>query len=215
MIACVVGATGLVGRALVAQLTADPAWSAVHLMVRRNDAQFAVLRSAKVRQHVIDFEHLADAAWPDCDALFCCLGTTIRTAGSQQAFRRVDFDYVVDSARRTRAAGATQLAVVSAMAANPASRVFYNRIKGEMEGAVASLGFHGVTIVRPSMLDGARHESRPAERIALLLMTVVNFLLPKKYRSVQVDKVARAMRTAVGLQRQSVHVIESDQLQLA
>ncbi|GAA4019706.1 NAD(P)H-binding protein [Actimicrobium antarcticum] len=213
--ACVVGATGLVGRALVAQLVQDKAVDAVHLMVRRVDVGFAASGQAKVVQHVIDFDQIAQADWPACEVLFCCLGTTIKTAGSQAAFRRVDVDYVIASARRARQTGATQLAVVSALGASPTSDVFYNRIKGEMEGAVASLGFHGVTIVRPSLLDGDRKEMRPAERVALLLMKIGKLFVPKKYRAVTVAAVASALRASAQLGRQGVHIIESDQLQTA
>ncbi len=131
----IVGASGLVGREVVAQLCSDPGVKAVHLMLR---AQGDFGRSRKLTQHLVDFEHLAQADWPACDALICCLGTTIKKAGSQAAFRRVDFDFVVQSAQRARRAGATRLMVVSAMGADPRSLIFYNRVKGEMEAAVAA-----------------------------------------------------------------------------
>ena len=212
MIACIVGATGLVGRELVAQLQQDARFSAVHVMVRRLDAAFSAAGQSKITQHQVDFEHIAQTDWPSCNALFCALGTTIKSAGSQDAFRQVDVDYVVACAKRARQSGATQLAVVSALGASVKSGTFYSRVKGEMEGAVASLGYHGVTIVRPSFLAGQRREHRPGERFMLAVMQVGNHFLPKRYRSVQAAAVAHCLRAAVAENRQGVTLIESDQI---
>src|SRR4051812_19609741 len=118
MTACVIGATGLVGGELLARLCRDAAFDVVHVMTRRSlDGHFVAL-GPKLIQHVVDFNRLAETDWPPCDVLFCCLGTTIRIAGSQAAFRTVDLDYVVESARRARMAGASRLIVVSAMGAD-------------------------------------------------------------------------------------------------
>jgi len=209
--ACVVGASGLVGRELVAQLCNDPNVAAVHVMLRRPMNSLGI--SPKLNPHIIDFDKLDTVDWPTCDAVFCCLGTTIKVAGSQPAFRRVDFDYVVQSAKQARQAGAKRLYVVSAMGANQHSRIFYNRVKGEMEAAIASLGYDSVTIFRPSMLTGERMEKRPAESLGIALIKASNWLLPRKYRSVPARAVARSMVLAMGQAARGVRIIESDAMQ--
>jgi uncharacterized protein YbjT (DUF2867 family) len=207
---CIVGASGLVGREVVTQLCGASGVKAVHLMLR-TPGDFG--RSRKLTQHLVDFEHLAEADWPACDALICCLGTTIKKAGSQAAFRRVDFDFVVQSAQRARRAGATRLMVVSAMGADARSLIFYNRVKGEMEAAVAALGFDSLLIVRPSFLAGDRIEPRSGEKLALFALKFGNPLLPKKYQSVPAGAVARAMVEALKQPLQGVSILESDKLQ--
>jgi uncharacterized protein YbjT (DUF2867 family) len=209
--ACVVGASGLVGREVVAQLCGDPAVDAVHLMLRRSQGNFG--GNPKLVEHVVDFDRMQESAWPACKVLLCCLGTTIKTAGSQQAFRQVDFDYVVKSAQQARRAGATRLMVVSSIGANQQSRVFYSRTKGEMEAAVASLGFRAVLIFRPSILSGHRLEKRPGEHLALAAMKVGSLFLPKKYRPIPARAVARAMVESLHHAQRGVMVIESDKLQ--
>ena len=209
--ACVVGASGLVGRELLAQLCDDAGVAAVHAMLRRSVSKLGT--SPKLKQHVVDFDNLAAVDWPDCDAMFCCLGTTIKAAGSQPAFRRVDFDYVVQSAKKARQAGAKQLYVVSAMGADQHSRIFYNRVKGEMEAAVASLGYDSATIFRPSFLSGERLEKRQGEGLALSALKVGNLFLPKKYRSVPAQAVARTMLLALHQASRGVRIVESDVMQ--
>jgi len=151
----IVGASGLVGRELLVQLCRDSSISVIHVLGRRAIHLPEDPGNAELVQHQVDFNRLAEFAWPPCDMLFCCLGTTIKAAGSQEAFRTVDYDYVVESARAARRAGATRLLVISAMGANPASGIFYNRVKGEMERAVAGLGYESVLIFRPALLSGS------------------------------------------------------------
>jgi uncharacterized protein YbjT (DUF2867 family) len=211
--ASVVGATGLVGKEVVAQLCNDAGIDAVHLLARRPLADAAIAGNPKLIQHVIDFGQLPHVAWPHSDVLFCCLGTTIKTAGSQAAFRTVDFDYVVESARQARQAGASRLIVVSSLGANARSGVFYNRVKGEMEAAVMALGFDATTLIRPSFLTGERAESRPGERFALSALKIGNLFLPAKYRAVSAIAVARAMIAAAKNNSSGMIVIESEQIQ--
>ncbi len=145
--------------------------------------------------HVVDL--LALGALPRVDDAFIALGTTIKTAGSREAFRRIDFDAVLSVAEAARAAGATRLAVVSSMGADAASRVFYSRVKGEMESAIARLGFESTVIVRPSMLDGDRaalnQTARPVEQWTLRAMRWLRPLLPANYAPITAKQVARAM----------------------
>jgi len=208
-VALLVGATGLTGSLLLPMLLRSRTWSRVHVLARRTLS----LQHPKLQAHVVDFDALAALPLPAIDDVFVCLGTTIKVAGSRQAFRRVDLDYVVDSARLARERGATRLAVVSAMGASARSPVFYNRVKGEMEAALATLGYASVTIVRPSFLDGERPDSRPGERLALALARPLAPLIPKRYRAIPAAAVARAMLQFVEEGADGVRVVESDRLQ--
>ena len=215
----VVGGSGLVGRALVAQLLADPRCAAVHLLLRQASAEPPA--DPRLVVHRVDFEALHAAPrsleLPPLDDAYCAVGTTIKVAGSQAAFRKVDFDVVVDSARAAQHAGARRLAVVSALGASRRSRVFYNRVKGEMEEALARLGFDTLAIARPSLLAGDRRATgqppRRGERIALALLAPLAPLLPARIRPIEAARVARALRAALASGVHGVHVLESAELQ--
>ena len=135
-------------------------------------------------------------ALPAIDVAFCCLGTTIKKAGSQEAFRAVDFDAVVAFAKAARTAGAGSFAVVSSVGASRDSSNFYLRVKGEMEDAIRDLGFDRLTILRPSFLVGDRKEKRPGEGIGIAVAQGLGFLMVgplQKYRAVRAEQVAAAM----------------------
>jgi uncharacterized protein YbjT (DUF2867 family) len=191
----VAGASGLIGREILQGLLADPSVAAVHSVGRRELA----LRHPKLTQHPVDFKSLP--ALPAIDQAFIALGTTIKVAGSQEAFRAVDFDAVVAVAKAAKAAGAKRLGVVSAMGANPRSGVFYSRVKGEMEEALAQLGFETLVFARPSLLAGDRaalgQPVRGGEELGLKLSRWLGPLIPANYRSIDVKAVARAMLKAV------------------
>lgn len=145
------------------------------------------------------------------DAAFCCLGTTIRKAGSQEAFRKVDFDAVADFARAARKSGARHLALVSSVDASTKSPNFYLRVKGEAEQTVSGLGFKGVYLLRPSFLVGERAESRPGEKIGIAVARTLGFLMIgplARYRAIDAAIVARAMLAAVRQGHPGSHVIE-------
>lgn len=214
--ACVAGGTGLVGRALLARLVHDPRFSAVTALVRRADQVPGLVGG--VSGQVIDYAKLGSAgALPPIDWAFCCLGTTIKVAGSQAAFRAVDFEAVLAFARAAKAAGANRLAVVSAMGADPKSAVFYNRIKGEMEQALAALKLPHLVIARPSLLLGERaalgQAGRPGERLAQALMPAIGWLIPRKLRPIRADAVAAALVEALADSAKGVQVLDSDALQ--
>ena len=162
--ALLAGGTGLIGREVAAQW-AGP--GLLHLLVRRP------LQVASPLQRVQVVDYAALPPLPAADVAFCCLGTTIAAAGTQAAFRAVDFDAVVAFARAAQRAGVRRLAVVSALGASAGSTVFYNRVKGEMEAELASLGFERLVIARPSLLAGDRaatgQATRWAERLTLAL----------------------------------------------
>lgn len=128
--------------------------------------------------------------------VFCCLGTTIGRAGSKEAFRRVDRDYVLALGRWARGARAHRLIVISAAGADPASRVFYNRVKGEAERDLAALRLRSLVVVRPSLLSGQRDEFRLGERLALIATRPFRALIPAGMRPIAAADVARAMLDA-------------------
>ncbi len=205
------GGTGLVGGELVRLLLTESPRPALHLLVRRKPAG----ADARVKWRVMDFANLP--ALPAADEAYCCLGTTIKQAGSQAAFRAVDFDAVLAFAHAARAAGAKRFAVVSALGANPRSATFYNRVKGEMEAAVSALGFDSLVIARPSLLAGERkalgQPRRLGEQWALRLSAPFAGLMPKSVRPIQARVVAQDMVTALREARPGVRIVESGELQ--
>ncbi len=195
--AVLLGASGLVGGHLLHLLAGDPLYTQVTLLTRRRLG----LDGGKVREAVIDFErpetfraHLA------VDDVFCCLGTTIKKAGSQEAFRKVDFEAPAAIGREARAAGARQFLIVTAVGADPKSRVFYNRVKGEVEEALKALDFpDGLKVFHPSLIMGERNERRSAERVAMVVMRSTRSLFVggmARYRAIDAIDVARAMKSA-------------------
>lgn len=206
--ALLAGATGLIGRELAAQW-AGP--GPLHLLVRR--ALQGTPPSHRV--HVVDFSALPPL--PAADAAFCCLGTTIQVAGSQEAFRAVDFDAVRAFARAAQGAGVKRFGVVSALGANAKSSVFYNRVKGEMEAELQRMGFARLVIARPSLLAGNRaatgQPTRLGERITLAVTAPFTPLIPKTWRPIQAATVARALLLALAQDGPAVQVLESAQLQ--
>ena len=203
--ALLAGATGLVGRSLLPMLLACKQYRSVHVLLRRSAPD--IRASAKLEVHQVDFARLPEA-FPNVDDVFIALGTTIKVAGSEAAFRQVDFDFVVNTARAARAGGATRLAVVSALGADARSRVFYNRVKGEMEQALKAQDWPQLTIVRPSLLLGERLEPRLAEQLAGPLSR----LIPGKYHGIEVCELARAMWRLALEEQDGVRVVESDEL---
>jgi uncharacterized protein YbjT (DUF2867 family) len=204
-----VGASGLVGQQVLRQALASPAVNRVIAPTRK-----ALAPASRLHNPIIDFEQLpGDASWWKVDAVICTLGTTMAKAGSQAAFRRVDHDYPLAVARLARAAGASTFVLNSALGAAVDSRVFYNRVKGEAEAAIAGLGYPSLTLVRPSLLDGGRRpENRPGERVALCFAGVFRPLLPARYRAVATDAVARTLLAAAVAQPPGVHVVESERI---
>ena len=163
----------------------------------------------KLKVEVADFGRLHERG-VEAEDVFCCLGTTIGKAGSQAAFRLVDYDYPVALAIAAAGGGAKRLLVVSALGANPDSRVFYNRVKGEMEIAVRAAGVPATIFFRPSLLSGPRAEVRRGERIGEAIGKVLGPLLGK-YRPIHADLVAAAMLHAA-LQNRPSGVIESGEI---
>lgn len=206
------GASGLVGRALLAELADRP----VLALLRRPLS--GLPGGPGLNTAVVDYAQAASfAALPAPSRVFIALGTTMAQAGSREAFRAADFDAVLTVARAARAAGATQCGLVSAMAAHARSAVFYNRVKGEAEDALAALGFERLVIARPSLLDGERaglaQAHRGGEAWALRLTRPIAGLIPKPWRPITPQRVARALRLALAQAGPAVQVLESALMQ--
>ncbi|HWR34300.1 MAG TPA: NAD(P)H-binding protein [Clostridia bacterium] len=207
--ALIAGATGLVGSTLLHQLLATPAYHRVTALVRRPLS----LNHPRLDSRVVDFDALSDI--PPCDDVFCVLGTTIKTAGSQAAFRRVDLEYPFALALAARAQGA-QFLLVSSVGADANSRNFYLRTKGELENALRGLGFPALHIFRPSLLLGHRAENRPGERVAMAIAPVIAPALVgslRRYRPIAATAVARAMVVAAQKAEPGVHIYHFDEMQ--
>ena len=210
--AVVAGATGLIGSEVVERLLSDARWRRVIALSRRP----LPLRHERLQAVDADYDRLDDRLTSDRAVhpldVFCCLGTTIRTAGSQDAFRRVDHDYVLALGEWARAAGAHRMVVVSALGADPKSTVFYNRVKGETERDLQALGLSSLVFVRPSLLLGKREELRVGERLAQLAAGPVRGLLPQRIRPILAADVAQAMIDAAW-SKEPEGVIESGAMQ--
>ena len=183
-----VGATGLTGRETLKELLASDQVGRVVVWVRRPTG----MSHDKLVERVVDFERL-EAAFPaqdeSADAAICCLGTTMKSAGSKERFRRVDHDYVLAFARAAKMAGARTFVVVTAMGASSSSAFFYNRVKADVEDDLASLAFESLVIARPSLLVGERSRQRAGEK----LMGPIMRFLPARYRAIEGERVARAL----------------------
>lgn len=209
--ALLLGASGLTGRNVLQLLLNDSLYTQVTIYVRRP----VKLSHPKLIQQVINYETLDTAV--EADDVFCCLGTTIKKAGSQEAFRQVDLVYPLRVAALQLAAGSTQFNLISAVGASEKSGVFYSRTKGEVEQALQRMGFPQLNIFRPSIIIGERDERRTGEKIALGMARVIAPLLIgslRKYRPVTALAIARAMLHYAHAAEQGIHIITSDQIQL-
>ena len=204
----VVGATGLVGGEVLKLALADPTVQQVVAPTRR-----ALPAHAKLLNPVVDFDALpADADWWAVDAVVCALGTTIKKAGSQAAFTRVDHDHPLRVAELARSHGAQAYALNSALGADPDSRVFYSRTKGELEHDLKALGYPSLTFVRPGLIGGERKEVRPAEQLGVTVSQWLRPLLPARYRVVPAERIAFHLLQSAIAARPGVRVLMSEQI---
>jgi uncharacterized protein YbjT (DUF2867 family) len=194
-------------------LLADPDFNRINVVARRSLSPD--VRSPKLETHVVDFDHLNEYdALFSVDAIVCALGTTIRQAGSRTRFRTVDYEYPLAFARLGRRHGCNHFLVVSALGANPRSRVFYNRVKGELEDALRGLSYPRLTIVRPSLLLGPRAELRLGEEVAKRVTRWLGPLVPRAFKPVEARIVATALVRAAKDPGSGVRIIESGELSL-
>lgn len=189
------GATGLVGQEILKWLLADPTVTAVHSLGRREPET----QHPKLSTHIVDFTALPPL--PPADEVYMALGTTIKVAGSQAAFRAIDHDANLAVAKAALAAGVKKAGLVSAMGADADSKIFYNRVKGELEDALAQLPFEGLVIARPSLLVGNREvlgqKKRPGEVLGFAIAKALGFLIPANLKPIQASAVAQALLAAV------------------
>ena len=191
----IAGATGLVGKSILDGLLADDTVVEVHSLGRRTPT----IQHSKLTTHVVDFTALP--ALPQADELYLALGTTIKVAGSQNAFRAVDYDAGLVVAKAALVAGVKKVGLVSAMGANAHSKVFYNRVKGELENQLTQLPFEGLVIARPSLLIGNREmvgqPNRRGEQWGFVLGKRLGFLIPSNYKPIEAAAVAKALLSEV------------------
>jgi uncharacterized protein YbjT (DUF2867 family) len=204
----IVGATGAVGRQVLATALADPRFDEVVAATRR-----PLPAHAKLLNPVVDFTHLpVGADWWQVDAVICALGTTIKAAGSQAAFAAVDRDLPILVAKLARQAGATRYALNSSLGASLTGN-FYLRTKAQAEAGIRDCGYPVFTIVRPSLIDASREQSRPGEAAGILVARFLRPLIPSRYRAVKPEAIARALLDGVLVAQPGEHVIESERLQ--
>ena len=207
--ALVIGATGAVGKDLVQQLIEDSSVERVDIFVRRE----VKIPAAKVVAHVVDFDH--PETWADQlqgDVLFSCMGTTIKAAGSQEAQWKVDYTYQYEAAKAARANGVKTYVLVSAIGANPKSKVFYTRMKGELDEAVQQIGFEGCFILRPPSLI-RKGSDRFGETVSVAIIKAFNAIgLLRSWTPMPTEAVAAAMIRLAKSGRKGVEIIESQDI---
>ncbi len=207
--ALLLGASGLTGQVLLQLLLADPLYRSVIIYVRKT----VRMDHPKLIQQVVDYEKLDTAT--QADDVFCCLGTTIKKAGTQTAFRQVDLVYPQKVAELQKQAGSKRFLLISAVGADTNSSIFYSKIKGQVEKAIESLNYAGTYIFRPSLIMGERAERRVGEKIAMAIAKIIGPLLVgpfKKYQPVSALSIAKAMQNAAHHYEEGVHYISSDEI---
>jgi uncharacterized protein YbjT (DUF2867 family) len=203
-----VGATGLVGGLVLTKALADPRITSVVALTRR-----ALPAHPKLINPLVDFAALPDdAEWWSVDGVICTLGTTRAKAGSDQAFRTVDYDYPLAVAKISRRHGAQRFALNSSMGADASSRLLYPRTKGELERDLQALDFPSLTIARPGLIGGDRAEFRAGERIAAAVLGVLGPLLPRRFRICPAERIADALIEGAVAGAPGVHFVEADRL---
>lgn len=211
--ALIAGATGLVGSSLLRQLMADDQYDKILVITRKPLG----ITNPKLVQQLLDFEYIETLSLGfHVDDVFCTLGTTIKTAGSQEAFYKVDYTYVLNLGKWCAINGVNRFLVVSAMGANAESGIFYNRVKGEMEAVVSQLNIPQKMIFRPSLLMGSRKEKRAGEKFAQIVMGSLGFLfvgLLLKYKGIHADVVASSMIKAAKQYINGFKIYESGEMQ--
>ena len=210
--ALLVGATGLVGSELLNLLVNDDNFSTITALTRKP----LNIKNTKVNEVLVDFNTLENHSESiKADVVFCCLGTTIKTAGSKDAFKKVDYEYPLKIAKIAKQNGANTYNIITALGADKNSVFFYNKVKGEIQEALQNLGFEQLNIIQPSLLLGEREEKRMSEGIGQKLAPIFNNLMIgglKKYRAIDGRQVAKAMLYYSLLQEKGIHYYTNDLL---
>ncbi|WP_295797696.1 NAD(P)H-binding protein [uncultured Microbulbifer sp.] len=204
----IVGATGLVGGHVLDLALADESVEQVVAPVRQPLSARPKLLTPKV-----DFDRLPSGAdWWQVDAVICALGTTMGKAGSREAFARVDHDYPLAIAQLAHRNGVTTYVLNSALGADPNSRFFYNRVKGQLERDLQRVRFESLTLVRPGLIGGHREEFRPGERVLAVCLGLLGPVLPRRWRINPAKNIAAALLTAALEHDPGIHTVESQHL---
>jgi uncharacterized protein YbjT (DUF2867 family) len=212
MTVTIAGVTGLTGKALLEQLESDKRFSRIFVLSRKE----IKVRSRKTELIKTDFK---DTQWRKAfptDVFFCCLGTTMKKAGSREAFKAVDYDLVIQLAQTAKEKGGRTFVGISSIGANAKSSNFYLKTKGEMEAAVSKMGFESCTFLRPSILLGERDEKRTGEKIGIKIAELFRpFMLGplRKYRGVKAETLAAAMIQMATGNQPGIRFLESDEIQ--
>ena len=209
--ALLTGATGLVGKQVLQNLLNSDVYKEVKILTRKATG----IQHKKLTEIFFDFDN-PDASLVKADDIFCCLGTTIKKAGSEEAFRKVDFLYPVQVGRAGKLNGSGQYLIVTSMGADSKSMIFYNRVKGEVEKELTDLQFNTLHILRPSLLLGDRGETRLGEKIGEVLSRIANPIMVgplKKYAAIEAVKVANAMVNFARLPHKGLFIHDSAELQ--
>jgi len=210
--AIVVGATGLTGTSLIEQLCENDDYVSVIVIARRK-LQY---KHPKLEVKIRNFDTLEEKDIEFAHELYCCLGTTIKKAGSREAFEKVDFEYPLAIASLAKKRGIPHMLVITAMGANEQSSIYYNRVKGKLEQALIELGLQRLSIIRPSLLVGQREEFRFGEKVGEMVLKLTKPLLIgplKRVRSIDVSQVAKAMIViALHGKKQPVTIYASQEL---
>jgi uncharacterized protein YbjT (DUF2867 family) len=206
--ALIVGASGLIGKHLTQKLLTSNYYEKVSVIVRK---QLNIIHP-KLEQIVMDFDNL-DASKIFAEDIFCCLGTTMKQAGSKDAFYKVDFNYPLNIAKAGLENGAKQFLFVSSMGADEKSMVYYSRVKGKIEKELSDLRYPTLIILRPSMLEGERENPRMGEKIGNVVMNFFAPLIPDNYKVIAGEKVAQAMLELAQKNIRNIGIFESGSLQ--
>jgi uncharacterized protein YbjT (DUF2867 family) len=208
--ALVAGGTGLVGAYLVDYLIESKDYYEVKVIIRKGSEY----HKSQVTLIEVDYDQLFDFGnFMHADVVFCCLGTTMKKAGTREQFYKVDFTYPFELAKISRENGSKQFNIITAMGANSKSMVFYNKVKGEIENAISNLNIDNINIFRPSLLLGERNVQRVGEQAGTILAKIINpFLVGKlkKYRAIRAEIVAEAMVTVSLENQKGIRIIQSD-----
>jgi uncharacterized protein YbjT (DUF2867 family) len=210
--ALLVGASGLIGKTLLKQILESNSYSEIEVWARK---PLGIVHQ-KLKERIIDFNTISELSLIDIDCVFCCLGTTIKIAKTKEAFRMVDYNYVVELAKLASKSGCKMFFVISSIGANSKSSNFYLRTKGEMEDDVKSQKIPGIYILRPSLLLGKREEFRFSEIISKFMMTIFGplFILDlKKYKGINVSIIAKAILKLAKSDSTGVTILESNKIQ--
>lgn len=213
IVAYVIGASGLVGRHLVERLLLDKDYSEVRVGVRRGLG----FTHPKLVEEIVDFTHIEGVSLIGVDAVFCCLGTTIKQAGSQEAFKTVDLEYPWSFAQLSERDGVRFYGVVTALGSDPQSSVFYSRVKGTLEQRLKGLESLTVVVFRPSMLLGDRTDFRFVERVGGFLMELLRPIMVgsvARYRAIQASVVAESMLRVSKIQKGGFRIVESEEMEM-